>query len=231
MQVTYIDHMGDDLSVVNDARVSFDKKSEWEKVDCGHMDCGPECRGYTIRLADKDAKLIGYLARNNHWTPFAGTSIKFQVGAPIPIRTQCYKHKIGFNENEESRRYITSTPVLFIPDEFRMAAENVKQGSGGTHPHSASWKLLYKTYCYRNIQLYENMIADGVAPEQARFVLPQGVIVNWRWTGSLAAYARFYKQRTDPHVQRETQIIAEKIGAEIEKLFPVSWKALTGGVK
>lgn len=211
IKVEYIDHMGDDLAVVNDARVSFAKKS--------------------AQLSDKDIKLIAYLARNKHWTPFAGTSIKFRIGAPTPIRTQCYKHKIGFNESEESRRYITTTPELFIPDEFRTAPESVKQGSGGVHPDSEEWKNVYTIHCRRGIKLYEEMIADGVAPEQARFVLPQGVIVNWVWTGSLAAFARFYNQRTDPHAQREVQIVAEKIGAEIEKLFPVSWAALTGGAK
>lgn len=228
IKVEYIDHMGTDLSVVNDARVSFDKTSEWE--------WGLDANGYIDPhrpkvLSDKDAKLIRYLARNHHWTPFAGTSIKFRIAAPIPIRTQCFKHKVGFNENEESRRYITTTPELFIPDEFRLAPEKAKQGSGGTHPRSENWKELYVEHCQEGIDLYEAMIADGVAPEQARFVLPQGVLVNWVWTGSLAGYARFYKQRTDSHAQREVQIVAEMIGAEIEKLFPVSWAALTGGAK
>ena len=219
VKVEYIDHMGDDLAVVNDARVSFNKRSEWEWHTSG-------ATAYRT-LSDKDAKLIGYLARNNHWTPFAGTSIKFRISAPVPIRTQCFKHKVGFNENEESRRYITTTPELFIPDEFRTAPESAKQGSGGTHPNSDGWKKLYAAHCNKGINMYEAMIATGVAPEQARFVLPQGVIVNWVWTGSLAAYARFYKQRSDPHAQREVQIVAEKIGDEIAKLFPVSWKALT----
>ena len=221
ISVEYLDHMGDDLAVVNDARVSFAKKSEWEWHTSG-------AAAYRT-LSDKDAKLIGYLARNNHWTPFAHTAIKFRIAAPVPIRTQCYKHKQGFVENEESRRYISSTPELFIPDEFRAAPEKAKQGSGGTHPRSDGWTTFYVAHCQRGIDLYESMIADGVAPEQARFVLPQGVLVNWVWTGSLAAFARFYKQRTDPHAQREVAIVAEKIGKEMERLFPVSWAALTGG--
>lgn len=222
ISVEYLDHMGSDLDVVNAAKVSFDKTSDWER---GY----DETRGvmYT-RLSAKDAKLISYLARHKHWTPFAHTSIKFRIGAPVPIRTQCFKSKQGFVENEESRRYISSRPELFIPDEFRTAPDKAKQGSGGTHPSSHGWIDLYVEHCQKGIDLYETMIADGIAPEQARFALPQGVIVNWIWTGSLAAYSRFYAQRTDPHAQKEVAIVAEKIGKEMERLFPVSWRALNG---
>lgn len=220
--VQYLDHMGSDISVINAAKVSFDKESDWER---GY----DAVRGVMYsRLSAKDAKLIDYLARHKHWTPFAHTAIQFRIGAPVPIRTQCFKHKIGFVENEESRRYITSRPELFIPDDFRTAPEKAKQGSGGTHGRSEHWLSHYVEHGEQGIDLYEAMIADGVAPEQARFVLPQGVIVNWIWSGNLSSFARFYQQRTDPHAQKETEVIAEKISKEMARLFPVSWLALTG---
>lgn len=138
-----------------------------------------------------------------------------------------FKSKVGFTENEESRRYINSKPELFIPDYFRSKPDgSIKQGSGGIHPNSDIWIREYKRTCKNSIFLYEEMIRDGVAPEQARFVLPQGVEVNWIWTGSVAAYARYYKLRIDSYAQKESQYLAEEIAKIIEPLFPLSWKAL-----
>ncbi|TWH35580.1 MULTISPECIES: FAD-dependent thymidylate synthase [unclassified Aminobacter] len=236
MKVEYVDHMGSDLSVVNAARVSFDKVSELEYEycgGCGQDDPGKRCIGCFHdfgqgKLKDDDARLIHYLARHNHWTPFAHTAITLRMQAPVPIRTQCFKHKFGFVENEESRRYISTRPVLFVPKEFRSKPDgSIKQGSGETHPMSEPWKLLYRDKCQAMIDLYEDMIAAGVCPEQARFILPQGVEVQWVWTGSLAAYARFYRQRTDSHAQVEVQQLAGMVGDVLTKLFPVSWVALT----
>ena len=223
MKAEYIDHMGDDLSVVRAARVSFAKDEKWNKTCTVYMDgSSPQV------LKPEDHKLISYLARHSHWTPFAHTSITFRVSAPIPIRTQCFKHKQGFVENEESRRYISSKPELYVPDEFRKAPEgSIKQGSGGIHLSSERWRQYYIDRGNLMIEMYEAMIADGVCPEQARLILPQGCIVNWYWTGSLAAYSRFYKQRTDPHAQKEIQQLAEMIGEKLAELYPVSWKALT----
>ena len=148
--------------------------------------------------------------------------------APVPIRTQCFKHKQGFIENEESRRYISSKPELYIPEFFRSKPQgSIKQGSGEAHPSSDYWLECYERKCIEALATYEVMIEDGVCPEQARFVLPQGCQVNWIWTGSLAAYSRFYKQRTDPHAQVEIQELAKEVGTIIEELFPYSWKALT----
>jgi len=220
MKAEYIDHMGDDLSVVNAARVSFDKVSEWdyEKYDEG---------GYG-KLKTDDSKLIRYLAKHDHWTPFAHTSIQLRMKAPVPIRTQCFKHKQGLVENEESRRYISGRPELFVPDEFRSAPTGgAKQGSAGKHYNSDYWLSVYEANCQIQIAIYERMIADGVCPEQARFVLPQGVYVNWIWTGNLYAFANFYNKRTDPHAQKEVQILAQEAGTLIQPLFPVSWEALT----
>lgn len=228
MKAEYIDHMGDDLTVVNAARVSFDKVSQWE---CGCEDqgfCNGNCIFDAPKLAVSDEKLIKYLAKHNHWTPFAHTSISLRMKAPVPIRTQCFKHKAGFVENEESRRYISSTPELFIPEYFREKPQgSIKQGSGGRHRHNNHWIGLYRSQCNHSIDLYMEMIADGVCPEQARFILPQGCQVNWIWTGNVAAFARFYNQRTDSHAQKEIQDLAHEVGRIIRPLFPVSWAALT----
>lgn len=209
MQVEYIDHMGDDLTVVNSARVSFSK----------HKD----------EMDERDEKLIKFLENNGHVSPFFHPQVTLRVQAPIPIRTQLFKHKQGLVENEESRRYITSTPQLFTPSEFRKKPQgNIKQGSEGTHLYSKIWIQAYEDSCQKAIDLYRFMVADGVAPEQARFVLPQGVEVMWYWTGSLAAFARVYNLRSAPDAQKESQEIAKMISDVIAPLFPVSWFHLTG---
>jgi thymidylate synthase (FAD) len=222
MKAEYIDHMGSDLSVVNAARVSFDKVSEWANED-DWLEFDED-----LRLKDDDARLIAYLAKHDHWTPFAHTSISLRMQAPVPIRTQCFKHKQGLVENEESRRYISTTPELYVPDVFRNApVGSVKQGSSGVHYDTEWWRAEYISRCEDMIVMYQNMIADGVCPEQARFVLPQGCEVQWIWTGNLYAFANFYNKRTDPHAQKEIQELARMVGEIIEPLFPVSWKALT----
>ena len=132
-------------------------------------------------------------------------------------------------ESEESRRYISSTPVLYIPEEFRASAPSVKQGSAGKHATSDYWKMKYTEQCNAAIDLYERMLNAGICPEQARFILPQGCEVNWVWTGSLYAFANFYNQRSDGHAQKEIQELAEQVGKIIEPLFPISWSALTAG--
>lgn len=237
MHAKYKDHMGDDLRVVDAARVSFANESWY--IDEDYVP-NKESRHYVawLRYVQRerglgnpvlsvaDFGLIQYLAEHNHWTPFAHPQITLRMKAPVPIRTQCFKHKQGFVENEESRRYIKSRPELFVPDQFRSAPENAKQGSGGVHPYSTLWRAVYEDKCQEMINLYEEMIEDGIAPEQARFVLPQGVQVQWVWTGSLAAYARFAKQRTDSHAQQEIQDLAWEVDAILRPKFPISWEAL-----
>lgn len=211
------DWMGDDLAVVNAARVSFDKESEWGTIE-----------GEDYSLSIPDAKLVKYLARYDHWTPFAHTALKFRVAAPVPIRTQCFKHKIGMVENEESRRYISTTPEIFIPEFFRAKPEgSIKQGSAGKAKESDIWLQHYKSVTAEAVDCYLGMLNDGICPEQARFILPQGAIVNWIWTGNLVSFANFFNKRTDPNAQKEVQVVAELVGKEIENIFPVSWKALT----
>lgn len=230
MKAEYIDHMGTDLSVVDAARVSFAKESDWVPSGAPNDYDGvvyQVINGQCVNLSQADARLINYLAKHNHWTPFGHCVVKLRMSAPVPIRTQCFKHKQGFVENEESRRYISSKPELFIPEFFRSRPEgSVKQGSSGAHPNQ-NWMKVYKTYCGACIEKYLEMIEDGVCPEQARFILPQGVEVNWVWTGSLFAFANFYNKRTDNHAQKEIQDLAESVGQIIEKLYPVSWAALT----
>lgn len=214
MNVEYICHMGDDLFVANVARVSFAKESKSFS---------------TKEMMEKgsDEGIINYLAKHNHWTPFGHPQITLRVKAPIPIRTQCFKSKVGFVENEESRRYISTEPELFIPEYFRSKPEgSIKQGSGSIHKNSDKHLRAYEAVCLEAIEEYNIMIEDGVAPEQARFILPQGVYVNWIWTGSLAAYARFCNLRKDPHAQEEVRQIAKEVDVIVSKLFPYSWKAL-----
>jgi thymidylate synthase (FAD) len=221
MHAQYINHMGDDLSVVNAARVSFDKESEWAYINKGDW-----CDSTTLKQAD--ANLVKYLAQHDHWTPFAHTSISLRMKAPVPIRTQCFKHKQGLTENEESRRYISTTPELFIPEFFRAKPEgSIKQGSGEKHHNSDGAKESYTALCADAIDLYESFVDGGICPEQARFILPQGVQVNWIWTGNLYAFANFYNKRTDSHSQVEIQELAKMVGAIIQPLFPESWAALT----
>ena len=210
MSVEYIDHMGNDDSVVRAARVSFDKSPEF----------------YT---AEENARLIAYLARHGHEIPFAHTAITLRVRAPVAVRAQAFKHKIGFVESEQSRRYISSTPAFFTP-EFRAKAENVKQGSGELLDDEKQEKLreTYVAFMQGAQVMYHNFLDMGVAPEQARFLLPQGMMTEWVWTGSLLAFARFYRLRSDAHAQKEIQDLAREVGAIIADLFPVSWKALTG---
>lgn len=224
-----VDFMGDDLSVVNAARVSFAKQSEWEWEECGVKAFGNE--SYQ-RLSDRDTKLIRFLARERHELPFAHTAITLRCKTPIFVRTHCFKSKIGFVENEVSRRYVSDEPEMFMPDVWRSAVKDKKQGSGGAHP---KWNrgvgtgyVDYVVDHYENsISLYNHMIKDGVCAEQARMVLPQAMMTEWIWTGSLLAYSRFYKLRSKPDAQQEVRVMAEQVGEIMARLYPVSWSALT----
>ena len=165
-----------------------------------------------------------------HWIPFGHPHITLRMEAPVPIRTQCFKHKIGYVESEESRRYISSTPKLYVPEYFRAKPSgSIKQGSAGKHHTNGYFLQKYQWQCQQAIALYEEMILVGICPEQARFTLPQGCEVNWVWTGSLYAFANFYNQRSDSHAQKEIQDLAEEVNKIIAPLYPVSWTALTQG--
>jgi len=221
--VDYIDHMGNDLTVVNAARVSFNKQSEWDGEQ--HWTGGIKDK----KMSERDQKLIRYLAKHNHWTPFAHPQITLRIKAPISIRTQFFKHKQGFVENEVSRRYVTDPPEFYIPLWRKAPTEGAKQGSSGFVENHEEIHLRTQRYIealQSCVKHYESLIESGVAPEQARFILPQGVFTEWWWTGSLAAFARFYKQRSDPHAQWEIQQYAEAVSKIISRLFPESWSCL-----
>lgn len=225
MKVELLDCMGSDLDVVNAARVSFDKESVWDEW-LTHPDTYVQVR----TLNTQDTKLISYLAKHHHWTPFSHCYAKFRIKAPLFVRSQLFKHKVGLTENEVSRRYVDSEPEFYVPDVWRKRAENVKQGSIDEPVtmetgHVAEWlpEHLYE----HQLRVYARMLKLGVCPEQARMVLPQSMMTEWIWSGSLAAFARVYTQRTSDHAQWETKQIAAQIGEALEPLFPVSWEALT----
>lgn len=258
MQALYENHYLSDRDVANFARQSFSTladnftesqnnnlvrflargmaSGDWEKLieqmfDLGKVDyAAPKDSPMEINNRQAAKKLASYMRSIPcHWVPFGHPQITLRMSAPVPIRVQCFKHKIGFVESEESRRYISSRPVLFLPQYFREAAASVKQGSAGKHKDNDYWMQKYYTDCERQISTYQDAITAGVCPEQARFWLPQGCEVNWVWTGSLYAFANFYNQRSDSHAQVEIQDLAEQASEIIAPLFPVSWKALTQG--
>lgn len=207
ISVNCIQHMGDDLTVVNAARVSMDK---WHPV----FD------------PDKDAGLIHYLAEHNHWSPFAHCFLQFRIKAPIFVARQLFKHQIGLVINEVSRRYIDSEPEFYIP-EMRARAENVKQGSKNEliEGHEKMTEEL-EICCKSCLAAYQDMLDNGVAPEVARSVLPQNMMTQWIWSGSLYAFARVCNLRLDQHAQKESQIVAQMIWKYLSELFPVSTYAL-----
>lgn len=243
MKAVYQDHYLSDTDVANFARQSFAKVAEQFTPEQNHNLIKFLARGMAsgdwnnlmeelLNIESKDdAEALAVHLRNipEHWVPFGHPQITLRMQAPIPIRVQSFKHKVGFVESEESRRYISSTPEVYIPKHFRAAAASVKQGSGGIHPESDMFMSIYVETVKNALAVYENMIACGVCPEQARFVLPQGCEVNWVWTGSLYAYANFYNQRSDSHAQQEIQDLAEQVNQIIAPLYPVSWAALTQG--
>ena len=244
MKAIYENHYLTDKDVANYARQSFstlaDNFTEAQNNNLiRFLARGMASGNWTLLIeqmlkvtnAESARELAIYLRKiPEHWVPFGHPHISLRMQAPIPIRVQCFKHKVGFLESEESRRYISTRPELYVPDAFRSAAASVKQGSGDRHQASKDWKLLYENSCNNMINLYENAIEDGICPEQARFMLPQGCEVNWLWTGSLYAYANFYNQRSDPHAQKEVQWLAEQVNDIIGPLYPVSWAALTQGI-
>ena len=212
IEVTYVDHMGSDLSVVNAARVSFGKTSEMDKSD----QWGPP------KLKDKDAKLIHYLAKHGHYSPFGHAFASFHIKAPIFVARQLVKHKF-LRWNEISRRYVDDEPEFYVPDIWRGRADNKKQGSGTA---LADQDIHIGTTQRIVFMLYESMLSKGVCPEQARMVLPQNTMTEWYWSGSLDAFSDMCKLRCKEDTQLETRIVANTISEEMNYLFPISWEAL-----
>ena len=201
MNVNLIDVMGTDLSVVNAARVSFAKESN--------------------EFSDKDEKLINYLAKHNHWSPFGHASLQFRIKAPIFVARQLVKHQVGLVWNEVSRRYVDDEPEFYIPSEWRLKADDKKQGSSDeTIDYNIHGTMEYVK------QTYDNLLKANVAPEMARMVLPQNLYTEWYWSGTLMAFARVCNLRCKPDTQWETQQIANLIDIESKQHFPTSWRAL-----
>jgi len=220
MKCELISSLGDDLTVVNSARVSFENESSWKR--------NIPSLGIT-ELNDKDKKLIKYLAKHKHFTPFTHCVITVREEVPIFVARQRFKHTVGFSYNEVSRRYVDSDPVFYHPDEWRKRAENKKQGS--EDKCVSSQQLVNKKYDEFLVEvkgLYDNLLSMDVAPEQARMVLPQSMYTSYYVTGSLSAFARAYKLRIDEHAQKEIQYLATMWNEVIEPLYPVSWAALIG---
>ena len=211
--VVLIDHMGSDLSVVNAARVSFSKESVWADAA-------------TQTLAVRDQKLIEYLATHNHWSPFGHAFASFRIKAPISCARQLAKSTIGLCWNEVSRRYVSYEPEVFRVDAWRGAPVNAKQGSDGAPVMSQHVAAVYEEVNNQAVAAYNKLIEGGVAPEQARLLLPQSMMTEWIWSGSLAAFARVCKLRLAPDTQQETREVANGIAREMEKLFPFSFNAL-----
>ena len=214
MEVTYIDHMGSDLSVVNAARVSFGKKSDWiQRIYTGEPHV----------LSEKDARLIRYLAKHNHKSPFNHTFVTFHIKAPVFVARQLVKHEY-MPWNEISRRYVDEAPEFYRAKEWRGRSKDKKQGSDGTIDAQgiapigrAEWAAL---------ECYNILLEKGVAPEQARMVLPQSMMTEWYWSGTLFAFAKMCGLRCKDDTQAETREIANEISLAMQELFPISWEAL-----
>jgi thymidylate synthase (FAD) len=209
MRAEYVDHMGSDLTVVNAARVSFDK--------------------HATEFSPRDEKLIKYLASHNHFTPFTHPQITVRETVPIFVARQRFKHTVGFTYNEVSRRYVSDDPEFFIPDEWRASAENVKQGSSSDAVEEPWLNEAVQQHHEMSLSLYKGLLESGVCAEQARMVLPQSMYTSYYVTGSLSAWARAYILRAEKTAQREIQDLAHQWAAILVPLFPASWAALTEG--
>jgi len=214
IQTFYVDHMGTDLSVANAARVSFGKRSEMDTSDVW----GPP------KLKDRDAKLIRYLAEHKHISPFGHCFASFHVKAPVFVARQLVKHKF-LRWNEVSRRYVDKEPEFYVPKSWRGRSEDKKQGSSGEWYDEDADRIISDLH-HRALKDYQRLLLENVCPEQARMVLPQSMVTEWYWSGSLDAFADMCNLRCKPDTQYETQVVAGHIDTEMAKLFPVSWMAL-----
>jgi thymidylate synthase (FAD) len=224
--------MGTDLTVVNAARVSFDKESEWEWCDYGGQGCSDKCERDGLicpSLNRKDQKLVEFLARNGHWTPFSHCQITLRETVPIFVARQRFKHTVGFSYNEVSRRYVDDDPEFYYPESWRKRADDKKQGSSDeVIPNIVASVVggMYEDLMNQIQGVYKYLLESNVCPEQARMVLPQSMYTSYYVTGSLAAWSRAYKLRQDPHAQEEIRVFSQQWSSIIEPLYPHSWKAL-----
>jgi len=205
-----IDSMGDDLTVVNAARVSFgNRKTE---------------------LEEGDKKLIKYLAEHNHWSPFGHCTAQFHIKAPIFVARQLVKHQVGLTWNEISRRYVDTKPEFYEVDRWRGKPIDKKQGSSDKEIEWVSKSRRTSTLQTQvesvALSNYKIMIDAGIAPEQARMILPQSMMTEWYWSGTLYAFARVCNLRCKEDAQYETRLLANEMDRQCKEIFPISWKAL-----
>ena len=220
IEVNYKGHMGNDLTVCNAARVSFGKETEWDYEES-------DAYSFKQHLKTKDRKLIQYLAKHKHISPFGHCFASFHIKAPVFVARQLVKHKF-LRWNEISRRYVDSEPEFYMPRSWRGRSEDKKQGSSGEWYDEDT--DISVGYCYTAcLDTYKELLDEGICPEQARMVLPQSMMTEWYWSGSLDAFADMCKLRCAPDTQAETQEVANKISIQMHKLFPVSWMALAKG--
>ena len=236
IKVTYIDAMGSDLSVVNAARVSFGKKADWEYQD-----------SQTMRLAERDTKLIKYLAKHKHISPFGHAFASFHIKAPIFVARQLVKHKF-LRWNEISRRYVDDEPEFYMPDVWRGRSADKKQGSDGVvdsidisgpdfgsdgedyYEYDEAPPSGFAEYGIKDaLHVYKTLLGGGVAPEQARMVLPQSTMTEFYWSGSLDAFADMCRLRCKEDTQYESRLVADQVSTLMQDLYPVSWAALMEG--
>jgi thymidylate synthase (FAD) len=211
MEVELIDRMGNDTSIVNAARVSFGKRVK--------------------EMSEGDTKLIKYLAKHNHWSPFGHASLQFRIKAPVFVARQLVKHQVGLVWNEISRRYVDTSPEFYEVDKWRGKPVDKKQGSDekntiewvDRNTRTGALQLAVENIALTN---YKRMLDAGVAPEQARMILPQSMMTEWYWSGTLYAFARVCNLRCASDAQYETRIVANLINKECGKLFPISWTEL-----
>ena len=238
IEVTYVNHMGNDMTVVNAARVSFAKESTWD-------DYNSETEQYVLK--DKDRKLVHYLAEHGHYSPFGHCFASFHIKAPVFVARQLVKHKF-LRWNEISRRYVDDEPEFYLPDNWRENADDKKQGSGTgfvdellfddteEYPDDKSHLADYwehstsdyvKAHVYSgSLAIYNELLKNNVCPEQARMVLPQSMMTEWYWSGSLDAFAAMCVLRCASDTQYESRVVADQISLKMRELFPVSWGEL-----
>lgn len=227
ISVTLLDKMGTDISTVNAARVSFAKKSEMVEVGTQTVvdDDGVRSEIPLMGLSKPDRKLVNWLAEHRHQSPFGHASLSFHVRAPVFVRAQLVKHRF-LRMNEVSRRYVDFPPEYFSPDTWRGRAKDKKQGSEGEIALSGKTKMsLVKAREWAD-KVYNDLLAEGVCPEQARMVLPQSMFTEWIWSGSMDAFSDMCNLRCKPDAQYETRLVADEIDDIADSLFPVSWAAL-----
>lgn len=226
ISIELLDHMGDDFRVWEAAKATLGTEISEE-----------------IRNSTDPTRLIKFLAKERHVTPFRHPQITLVCRAPIAIARQLGKHQVGFSWNERSMRYRDSVIDIFTPNKFRGRPERLHDGSTdidvsdvltahekftGFEMQKASIKDVYSESVEWSLYYYEELIRAGLAPEQARFVLPQGMVTQWTWTGSLWGFFEVYRQRSSEHAQVEVQVFAEELDKIISNLYPISWSALKG---